>query len=286
MFRAAVSAALLWALSCLALAQPSTLFLEELTSYELRDAIRAGKATILVPIGGTEQNGPHMALGKHNARARTLSGRIAAKLGNALVAPVLSYVPEGSIDPPTQHMRHAGTITIPEDVFEKMLESAARSFRQHGFSDIVLLGDHGGYQSSLRKVTEKLNREWAAAPGSRNTARVHAIEEYYLAAVREFPRILKSDGFTDREIGEHAGLADTALTMDTNPELVRKDQLAPQAPAAISGVRGDPTRASAELGRKGTALIVEAAVEAIVKSIRVGRMARTTRTTSPGSPTK
>jgi creatinine amidohydrolase/Fe(II)-dependent formamide hydrolase-like protein len=283
MFRITVSAVLLWAVSVLASAQPSTVFLEELTSHELSDAIRGGKTTILVPIGGTEQNGPHMALGKHNARARTLAGRIAAKLGNSLVAPVIAYVPEGAVDPPTQHMRHPGTITIPEDVFEKTLESAARSFRHHGFGDIVLLGDHGGYQRSLRKVAEKLNREWAAPAGSRNPARVHAVEEYYRAAVHEFPRILKSDGFADREIGEHAGLADTALTMDTHPELVRSDRLAPRQPSAESGVRGDPTRASAELGRKGTALIVDATVEAVVKSIRAGRMARTTRTTTTTS---
>lgn len=288
MFRTAISAALLWAVSLLASAQPSTVFLEELTSHELRDAIRGGKSTILVPIGGTEQNGPHMALGKHNARARTLAGRIAARLGNALVAPVVAYVPEGAIDPPTQHMRHPGTITIPEDVFEKTLESAARSFRHHGFIDIVLLGDHGGYQRSLRKVAEKLNREWAAPAGSRNPARVHAVEEYYRAAASEFARILKSEEFADREIGGHAGLADTALTMDTHPELVRSDRIAPREPAAVSGVRGDPTRATAALGRKGSALIVDATVEAIVKSIRAGRMARTTRThtSTPGSSPK
>lgn len=286
MFRAAVSVALLWAVTSLASAQPSTVFLEELTSHELREAIRGGKGIILVPIGGTEQNGPHMALGKHNARARTLAARVAAKLGDALVAPVVAYAPEGAIDPPTQHMRHPGTITIPEDAFEKTLESAARSFRHHGFSDIVLLGDHGGYQRSLRKVADKLNREWAAA--GRSAARVHAIDAYYLAAVREFPRILKSDGFTDREIGEHAGLADTALTMATHPELVRGDRLAPREPAASSGVRGDPTRASAEIGRKGVALIVDRTVEAIVKSIGAGRMARTDRSTTstPGSSPK
>lgn len=287
LFRFVLAAALLWAVPCLALAQPSTVFLEELTSHELRDLIRAGKATILVPIGGTEQNGPHMALGKHNARVRTLSARIAARLGNALVAPVIAYVPEGSIDPPTLHMRHPGTITIPEDAFEKTLESAARSFRHHGFTDIVLLGDHGGYQRSLRNVAAKLSREWAK-PGKRSSlaARVHAIEEYYRAADSGFAELLRSRGFADREIGEHAGLADTALTMQAHPELVRKDRLVPREPSSASGVRGDPTRSTAELGGKGSALIVEATVAAIVKSIRAGRMARTTTATHPGSPTK
>ncbi|MBV9152357.1 MAG: creatininase family protein, partial [Alphaproteobacteria bacterium] len=72
-----------------------TVFLEELTWTELRDQIRAGKTTVIVPIGGTEQNGSHMALGKHNFRVRFLSEKIARMLGNALVAPVIAYVPEG-----------------------------------------------------------------------------------------------------------------------------------------------------------------------------------------------
>ena len=68
---------------------------------------------------------------------------IARALGDALVAPVIAYVPEGAIAPPTGHMRFPGTITTPEDAFEKVLESAARSFKAHGFRAIVLLGDHG-----------------------------------------------------------------------------------------------------------------------------------------------
>src|ERR1700748_3329329 len=88
-----------------------TVFLEELTWTELRDQIRAGKTTVIVPIGGTEQNGGHMALGKHNLRVRYLSEKIARVLGNALVAPVIAYVPEGALAPPTGHMRFPGTIT-------------------------------------------------------------------------------------------------------------------------------------------------------------------------------
>src|ERR1700693_3457914 len=119
-----------------ALAQaPQPVFLDELTSNELRDQIRAGKTTIIVPIGGTEQNGPHMVLGKHHARVKFFSARIAAALGNALVAPVLAYVPEGKESPPTAHMRFPGTITVPDAAFEEILLSAARGFRLHGFKD-------------------------------------------------------------------------------------------------------------------------------------------------------
>ena len=103
-------------------APAASVYLEELTWPELRADIQAGKTTILVPIGGTEQNGPQMALGKHNVRVHVLSGKIAHALGNALVAPVIAYVPEGSTNPPTSHMRFPGTITVPTDVFEKTIE--------------------------------------------------------------------------------------------------------------------------------------------------------------------
>ncbi|TGR94930.1 creatininase family protein, partial [Mesorhizobium sp. M2E.F.Ca.ET.209.01.1.1] len=104
----------------------ASVFLEDLTWTELRDVIAAGTTTIIIPIGGTEQSGPAMALGKHNVRVKFLAAKIAEKLGNALVAPVISYVPEGNIDPPSSHMRFPGTITISDRTFEQLLESAAR----------------------------------------------------------------------------------------------------------------------------------------------------------------
>jgi creatinine amidohydrolase/Fe(II)-dependent formamide hydrolase-like protein len=197
-----------WPLLCLVLVvaapasaqPPDTVLLEELTWTELRDAIGAGKTTILVPVGGTEQNGPHMALGKHNVRVRALAERIARALGHALVAPVVAYVPEGRISPPTGHMRFPGTISVPEDTFERVLEAAARSFRQHGFRDVVFLGDHGATQAGQRAVATRLNREWAGAP-----TRAHAIEEYYRASQVEFARALRAKGYSQEEIGTHAG---------------------------------------------------------------------------------
>jgi creatinine amidohydrolase len=96
--------ALAWALVAGA-AVPDTVFVDDLTWTELRDAVAAGKTTVIVPIGGTEQNGPHMALGKHNVRVKALAEQIARALGNALVAPVIAYVPEGNVEPPSAHMR-------------------------------------------------------------------------------------------------------------------------------------------------------------------------------------
>ena len=198
-------------------AQAQSVHLEELTWTELRDRIAAGSTTVLVPIGGTEQSGPHMVLGKHNVRARILAAEIAARLGNAVVAPVISYVPEGSVKPPSGHMRFAGTISIPESAFEGVLEGAARSFRQHGFRDVVFLGDHGGYQIAEQRVADRLNREW----GSDKRCRVHALLAYYEAAEGPqgaFANALRQKGYTDAEIGRHAGLADAALSMAVDPQ--------------------------------------------------------------------
>jgi creatinine amidohydrolase len=236
---------------------PDSVFLEELSWTELRDLIGSGKTMVIVPIGGTEQNGPHMALGKHNRRVQVLSEKIGRALGNALVAPVIAYVPEGGVNPPTEHMRFPGTITVPEDAFEKILEYAARSFRLAGFRDIVFLGDHGSDQRGEKAVAERLDREWAATP-----FRVHAIEEYYRASEAEFARLLKNKGYHDEEIGTHAGLADTSLMLATDPRLVRADRLRPG-----EGVRGDPRRSSAELGQLGVDLIVTRTVDAVRKAV-------------------
>jgi creatinine amidohydrolase len=239
-----------------------TVFLEELTWTELRDLIQSGKTTIIVPIGGTEQNGTHMALGKHNLRVRHLSEKIAGALGNALVAPVIAYVPEGALEPPTGHMRFPGTITVPEEAFEKILEYAARSFKAAGFHDIVFLGDHGSYQRVEKAVADRLDKEWAAKP-----VRVHAIEEYYRVSEYEFGRLLKSKGYREEEVGTHAGLADTSLTLAVDPRLVRTDRLQPGAKLGSGdGVNGDPRRSSAELGQLGVDLIVTRTADAIKRA--------------------
>jgi creatinine amidohydrolase/Fe(II)-dependent formamide hydrolase-like protein len=251
----------LLAVSHAASGQPAaSVYLEELTSPELAAAIRAGKTTVLVPVGGTEQNGPHMVLGKHNVRVRALAGRIAHELGDALVAPVIAYVPEGSVSPPTGHMRYPGTITVPAEVYRKVLESAARSLRQAGFRTIVFLGDHGDYQKDNEAVARRLDLEWA-----KDRVRVVAITEYYRAATEGFAKSLRERGYSPQEIGLHAGLADTSLALAVDPGLVRADVARSASGPALAGVTGDPRRASADLGRVGVDTIVAQSVAAIRK---------------------
>jgi creatinine amidohydrolase/Fe(II)-dependent formamide hydrolase-like protein len=243
--------------------QPSV-FLEDLTWTELRDQIRSGATTIIVPVGGTEQSGPDMALGKHDIRVKVLSEKIALALGNTLVAPVIAYVPEGGLSPPTGHMRFPGTITIPDQAFQEVLEYAARSFKLAGFRDIVFVGDHGGYQSQMKVVADRLNREWSAMPA----VRVHAILEYYRASETTYVQALKRHGFGAAEIGTHAGLADTSLMLATDPRLVRADRLRSDTGlVAANGVYGDPRRSSAELGKLGVDAVVSETVAAIRKQL-------------------
>ncbi|MCX8517608.1 MAG: creatininase family protein [Rhodoferax sp.] len=245
-----------------------SVFLEDLTTAELRAAIAAGTTTVLVPIGGTEQNGPHMALGKHNVRVKALAGQIAERLGNAVVAPVLAYVPEGSITPPVAHMRLSGTISIPEATFESVLESIAKSFRQHGFRDIVFLGDHGGYQKSAARAADRINKEFAQAGG----AHALALSAYYQASQASFSQVLRAKGYSDAEIGSHAGLADTSMMLAIDKSLVRMNLLAEAASGgANAGVYGDPRKSSAELGKLGLRIIVERSVQAIQDAVKQPR---------------
>jgi creatinine amidohydrolase len=241
-----VSAAV-FAASAVSAAPSGSVVLEQLTWTELRDALRAGKTTIIIPVGGTEQSGPYVALGKHDRRVAILSERIARLLGNALVAPVIAYVPEGTTSPPSEHMRFPGTITVPAAAFEQTIESAAESFRAHGFRDVVLLGDHGGYQSNLRAVADRLNARWAAT-----SARAHFVPEYYRAS------------------GGHADLDDTSLMLATDASMVRLRALrAAPRPSAADGVYGDdPRAATAERGRALADAQVDAAVRAIRRAIQ------------------
>jgi creatinine amidohydrolase/Fe(II)-dependent formamide hydrolase-like protein len=241
-------------LSANGLAQtPDTVFLEELTWTEVRDAIDAGTTTIIVPTAGTEQNGPHVVLGKHKYRMNAGSERIARELGNALVAPVVTFVPEGDIDPPTGHMRFAGTISIPEDIFKGILEYTARSLRAHGFTDILFVGDSGGNQRGMKEVSELLSKEW-----ENDKARVHFISAWYTS--RAFEDWLREQGEPDEVIGSHAGLSDTTTLMAVAPQHVRTELLTETVSWDIDGVSGDPSGSTIELGNIGMDFLVEAAM--------------------------
>ena len=258
----ALFACLAWPMPAVAQA-PDTVFLEDMTWVEVRDAIAAGKTTIIIPTGGTEQNGPHMVLGKHNYLVKYKAGEVAKRLGNALVAPVVAYVPEGDVTPPTGHMRFAGTITTPQDVFAKVLEYAARSFKQHGFTDIALMGDSGGNQAGQKLVAELLNKEWAATP-----VRVHHLTDYYPGRGDDW---VVSQGVSAADVGSHAGTHDTSSLMYLNPSMLRVDKMGPGKSGDGQGHVGNPAKATALFGKRILEMQIEDAANQIQR-LRVSSM--------------
>ncbi|MEO8300449.1 MAG: creatininase family protein [Rhizomicrobium sp.] len=239
---------------------PNNLLMEGMTSYEIRDAIAAGKTTVIIPSGGTEQNGPGMAVGKHNFRVVANAQTIARRLGNALVAPVIVFTPDGDIDPPTGHMRYPGTFSVPDQVYAQLLEYVARSLKQHGFRDIVLIGDHGSDQAGQDAVAAKLNKEWA-----RTNVRVHAIGGYYRGDPEGDAAEMMKRGIKKEEMGNHADVRDTSQMLAIDPAMVRTGKL--EAGNGKNGVEGDPRRASAEIGRALVERTVTRTTEQIRKSI-------------------
>lgn len=242
---------------------PSTLLMDHMTSYEIRDAIASGKTTVIVPSGGTEQNGPGMVIGKHNFRVVANGQTIARRLGNALVAPVIIFTPNGDIDPPTGHMRHPGTFSVPESVYAQVLEYVVRSLKQHGFRDIVLIGDHGSDQEGQNAVAAKLNKEWAST-----NVRVHAIGGYYRGDPEGDAAEMMKRGIKKEEIGNHADVRDTSQMLAIDPTMVRTGKL--EAGNGKNGVEGDPRKASAEIGR----VLIERTVTRTTEQIRKAIAAR------------
>ncbi|HLN23674.1 MAG TPA: creatininase family protein [Patescibacteria group bacterium] len=230
--------------------------LAELTWPELQQAIAAGKTTVLVPTGGVEQNGRHMILGKHDHIVAWTAQHIAAKLGNALVAPVLSFVPQGGIDPLSGNMRWPGTLNLSPAVFEAVLTDEITSLKLAGFRRICLIGDHGLSQEPQRRVAERLSKDW------RDEGVVVAqIDDYYTAANGQ-ERWLLAIGESEATLGHHAGIEDTAELMALHPSGLRRDWLA-IPPAPEDGSDGRPDLASDARGQTLLSLKVEAAVAQI-----------------------
>ncbi len=206
-----------------------SVFLEELTWLEVRDAMRAGKKTVLVATGGIEQNGPYLALGKHNYILRGTTESIARKLGDALVAPIVPFVPEGDIDPPTGHMLYPGTISVREYTFQSLLTDIAESLRAHGFRHVIFLSDSGGNVAGMKAVAERLSKKWPA-----DSATIHYVAEYY-----DYPdvkRFLESKGIKQTDEGFHddAGISSQMLVVD--PNSVRTQERMAKGKMSINGV--------------------------------------------------
>jgi creatinine amidohydrolase/Fe(II)-dependent formamide hydrolase-like protein len=238
-----------------------TVWIEEMTWMDVRDAMKAGKTTVIIPTGGVEPNGPWLALGKHNYVLRANCDAIARKLGTALCAPVVPFVPEGRISPPTSHMASPGTISVTEETFAALLTDIVSSFRTHGFKHIMLIGDSGGNTRGMQAVAMRLNTEWNSDP-----LVAHIREHYDYASVTKemVSRGLVKEGESD---GLHDDPIITMNMMVTDPKSVRYDERVKAGKATINGVSIADKAKALEIGRAIVEYRATVTAEAITRAI-------------------
>ena len=249
---------------------PNSVFIEELTWDEIRDAMKAGKTSVIIPAGGTEQNGIHVVMGKHNVVVKNAAEKMARKLGNALVAPVLTYVPEGDPNSPN-FGRYPGVISCPGQCFTTVLEFASRSLKAGGFKEILLIGDSGSDQAGIQEVATKLNKEWDGTG-----ARVFPLTEYYSKG-RENHRawLLSEFGYDEETVGSHAGITGTSQVLHVNPGGVRWKKIFEVQDN--EGSSGNPKLATAEIGK----MIIEFKVNAGINQYKALKTPARTQAPAP-----
>ena len=240
-----------------------TVFMEEMTWMELRDAMKAGKDTVIVATGGLEQNGPYLVSAKHNIVLRATTEALARKLGNALVSSIIQFVPEGDIEPPTGHMKYPGTISLTAATFEALLTDVVSSLKTNGFKTIVMIGDSGGNQAGMKKVAETLSAKWAAA-GAPN--RAYFIPEYYqYPALQEW--IETGLGIKQVDEGLHDDYAISSMMALVDPDSIRLRQRAAKLRDTINGVKLSPLSTTQANARKIVEHRVDATIEALNKAM-------------------
>ncbi len=238
-------------LSTTALAQSTSVMIDDLTTTEVQAAIDGGKTTAIYYVGGTHQSGPAVALGKHNLLSALLARRIAETLGNALAFPPNPYAPAGDPVARTGHMRFAGTISVSHETLAAVSRDVAISALTVGFTHVVMLGDHGETQDVIREVAAALDAEWRSKGG-----RVFFIPVYEEGEDRMREILTALDVPSNRTTSFDD--ASEMMALDTANRWVRPDQLADDIVAV----------ASADLGRQFIDGKVEVAVARIRELVR------------------
>ena len=246
-----------------------------MTWQEVKRAIQDGKTTALVYNGGTEQRGPQNVNGGHTLIARETGRRIALKLGNAILTPVLPYSPNNaSADLP-------GTIGLTTELFAAINEQIAEQLIISGFKNVVLMGDHGGGQKELGGVAKKLDDKYSG-----KGIRVVFCDQVYVGtkehsgAQADFIKWLADQGYPSP--GGHAGVMDTSemVYLGGDKGWVRMSLLPtalgdpmggggqppdPNAPHMNNGITGDARRSTAQLGKRFIDMKVDYAVRQITQ---------------------
>jgi len=239
---------------------PNTVWLEEMTWIDVRDAMKAGKTTVIIPTGGIEPNGPWLALGKHNYVLHTNCEAIARKMGNAMCAPIVKFVPEGGAEPPTGHMTTRGTLSLREATFKALLTDLIVSLKVHGFENIILIGDSGGNQGGQRSVADSLTKIWNGKPV------VAHVQEYYdYAGVAAY---MKDHGIVDGAAENMHDDAVISLNMFIDdPRSIRYDERVKAGKASINGVSLADKKKNTALAKQIVEFRTATTIEAINKAL-------------------
>jgi len=241
-----------------------TVFMENMTAGEIAAAIRNGYSSVIVATGGLEQNGPYVVTGKHNDVVRVTAEAIARKYGNTLVSPIIKFVPEGDIDPPTGHMNFPGTISLSEETYEGLLIDIVSSLRQNGFTNIFLIGDSLGNQEGMANVANVLNDRWNS-----DTATVFYIRGYYADDMWSFDYIKElgytqlPDEVTSTRNNVHTDLHYEAIMAVADPTLVKAQFRIDNGGYKIHGLKIESTSELVELGKKLVEYRTDIAIKAI-----------------------
>jgi creatinine amidohydrolase len=227
---------------------------EMMTWPEVKAAIDGGKTTALVYTGGTEQRGPQNVNGGHTLMGKATVHAIALKLGNAIYLPVLPYTPNNA------SASLPGTIGLTNELLSALLERIAQQAIATGFTNVIIMGDHGGGQPKVyADLAKKMDSVYA--PQGKH---VYFCDQVYKTANDAFDDYLKSQHMP---VSTHAGIPDTSEMLYLGLDLgwVRPDQI----PAAVTdpvhpnGISGDARPSTKELGKRIFDMKVDYAVRQI-----------------------
>jgi creatinine amidohydrolase len=242
-----------------------SVWIEDLTMLEVRDLIRAGKTTALILTGGIEENGPYLTTGKHNNVLKAMGESIGRRLGNALVAPIVTLEPGN----PTRPNLSPGTIVLSQATYRAVLTDMATSLKSQGFTDIVFMGDSGGNLSGMQAVADALNAEW-----KKEGAIAYHIPDYYnYADVEKFEE--QTLGIHEKLEGYHDDYYITSIIATVTTDGIRMPERVKAGKFVINGVPLAPIEKTIANGKRIVEFRTDAAVAALKKAmIAAGRSVR------------
>jgi creatinine amidohydrolase len=231
---------------------------------DVRDALAAGKTTVIFATGGMEPNGPFLATGKHNYVLTANCEAIARRLGNALCAPIIKFVPEGPVDGGGGHMASPGTMSLSNETYRAMLSELARNMKAHGFQNIIFIGDSGGNGTGMSAVAAALTEQWKGNP-----VVAHVPEHYEYGAIGSF---MRENGFVVGTSSDNLH-DDPIITLNmyaNDPESVSWSRRMAAGLPTINGVSlADPVR-NAEMAAKIVAFRADYTIQGIKRAIAYG----------------